>query len=336
MHEDPKLPSDLSIGSFETANTKNSLVTSVSDYIDKLVLYSIEDLQKVTQNFSPLCNIEGSVYRGTIHGKDCAIKLIKGNMSQELKVLQKVSHTNLVKLEGICISPEGQSCLVYEYVENGSLNSWLHDAEFIQAKNDSSLSAPLLKWRTRLQIAADIANGLQYIHEHTTPSVVHKDIKSSNILLDGKFRAKIANFGMAKSGINALTKHIVGTQGYMAPEYLADGLVSSKLDVFAFGVVLLELISGKEAIVREGGLPLAGKEGLLWTHIKPLLEGEDREENLRQWVDANLQNDYSIDSVLGLATIARACVEEDPGQRPPLGEIVYRLSILLEACTNIP
>jgi len=334
MSEDPKLPSDLSIGPLGRANAKSNPMTSVSDAIDKPLLYSIEDLQKVTQNFSPLCKIEGSVYRGTIHGRDYAIKQIKGDMSQELKILQKVSHTNLVRLEGICISPEGQSCLVYEYVENGSLNSWLHDAEFLQNKNNSSVSSPLHKWKTRLQIALDVANGLQYIHEHANPSVVHKDIKSSNILLDGKFRAKVANFGMAKSGINALTKHIVGTQGYMAPEYLADGLVSAKLDVFAFGVVLLELISGKEAIVREGGLPLAGKEGLLWTQIKPLLEGEDREEKLRQWVDGNLQNAYDNDSVLGLAIIARACVEEDPGSRPPLREIVYRLSILLEACTN--
>ncbi|KAH9326049.1 hypothetical protein KI387_006227, partial [Taxus chinensis] len=136
---------------------------------------------------------------------------------------------------------------------------------------------------------------------HTTLSVVHKDIKSSNILLDGKFRAKIANFGMAKSGMNVLTRHIVGTQGYMAPEYLADGLVSAKLDVFGFGVVLLEMLSGKKAILREGGVPLAGKEGLLWAQIKPLMEGEDKEEKLKEWIDPNLKGVYPNESVLGLA-----------------------------------
>jgi len=122
----------------------------------------------------------------------------------------------------------------------------------------------------------------------------------------------------------------------MAPEYLADGFVSPKLDVFAFGVVLLEMISGKEAIVRERGVPLAGKAGLLWTQIRPLLEGEDIEGKLRKWVDRNLQNAYTMDSILGVATIARACVEEDPVARPTLPEIVYKLSNLFDACTSNP
>jgi len=336
ISEGPKPPSDARIRSFGRENIKKNLISDISDCIEKPFLYSVEDLQKATQNFSPLSNIDGSVYKGTIDGKDYAIKLMKGDISQELRLLQKVNHTNLVKLEGFCISSEGQSYLIYEYVENGSLNTWLHDLESVQDMTASDWSSSSLSWKTRLQIALDVANGLHYIHKHTTPSVVHKDIKSSNILLDGKFRAKIANFGMAKSGINALTKHIMGTQGYMAPEYLADGFVSPMLDVFAFGVVLLELISGKEAIVRQGGVPIAGKAGLLWTQINPLLEGEDREEELRKWADGNQQMEYSIDAVLGLAIIARACVEEDPGARPTLPEIVYKLSNLLEACASIP
>jgi len=336
ISEGPKPPSDARIRSFGRENIKKNLISDISDCIEKPFLYSVEDLQKATQNFSPLSNIDGSVYKGTIDGKDYAIKLMKGDISQELRLLQKVNHTNLVKLEGFCISSEGQSYLIYDYVENGSLNTWLHDPESVQDMTASDWSSSSLSWKTRLQIALDVANGLHYIHKHTTPSVVHKDIKSSNILLDGKFRAKIANFGMAKSGINALTKHIMGTQGYMAPEYLADGFVSPMLDVFAFGVVLLELISGKEAIVRQGGVPIAGKAGLLWTQINPLLEGEDREEELRKWADGNQQMEYSIDAVLGLAIIARACVEEDPGARPTLPEIVYKLSNLLEACASIP
>jgi LysM repeat protein len=336
ISEGPKPPSDARIRSFGRENIKKNLISDISDCIEKPFLYSVEDLQKATQNFSPLSNIDGSVYKGTIDGKDYAIKLMKGDISQELRLLQKVNHTNLVKLEGFCISSEGQSYLIYDYVENGSLNTWLHDPESVQDMTASDWSSSSLSWKTRLQIALDVANGLHYIHKHTTPSVVHKDIKSSNILLDGKFRAKIANFGMAKSGINALTKHIMGTQGYMAPEYLADGFVSPMLDVFAFGVVLLELISGKEALVRQGGVPIAGKAGLLWTQINPLLEGEDREEELRKWADGNQQMEYSIDAVLGLAIIARACVEEDPGARPTLPEIVYKLSNLLEACASIP
>ncbi|KAH9326119.1 hypothetical protein KI387_006297, partial [Taxus chinensis] len=99
----------------------------------------------------------------------------------------------------------------------------------------------------------------------------------------------------------------------MAPKYLADGLVTPKLDVFAFGVVLLELISGKEAILRQGGVSLAGKACILWAQIKPLIEGEDREEKLKKWTDPNLKGVYPNDSVLCLAAIAKACVEEDPG-----------------------
>uniref|UniRef100_A0A0C9RL02 TSA: Wollemia nobilis Ref_Wollemi_Transcript_12964_2687 transcribed RNA sequence n=1 Tax=Wollemia nobilis TaxID=56998 RepID=A0A0C9RL02_9CONI len=333
--EAPKEPSGLREGALGIKKSQqNELLAGVTNSIGKPNIFSIEVLQEATQNFSPVYNIQGSVYKGTIDGKDYAIKQMKGDVSEELKILQKVNHSNLVRLEGYCISSEGQSCLIYEYAENGSLNAWLHEHESIPSKSFSDLSSAWLPWKTRLQIALDVASGLQYIHEHTTPSVVHKDVKSSNILLDSKFRAKIANFGMAKSGINVLTRHIVGTQGYMAPEYLADGLVTPKLDVFAFGVVLLELISGKEAIVREGGIPLAGKTGLLWTQIKPIMEEEDREEKLKNWIDPSLKSAYPIDSVLRLAIIAKACVNEDPGARPSLAEIVYKLSKALEVCTD--
>ncbi|KAH9314971.1 hypothetical protein KI387_023598 [Taxus chinensis] len=330
--EDPKKYAGPKIGSSERKKSLHEeLLAGVTSSIGKPYMHSFENLQKATQNFSPSCNIQGSVYKGTLDGKDYAIKQMKGEVSEELKILQKVNHSNLVRLEGFCINSEGQSYLVYEYADNGSLNAWLHDPESIPNKRTSDLSSTFLSWRTRLQIALDMANGLQYIHEHTTPSVVHKDVKSSNILLDSKFRAKIANFGMAKSGMNVLTRHIVGTQGYMAPEYLADGLVTPKLDVFAFGVVLLELISGKEAILRQGGVPLAGKAGLLWAQIKPLMEGKDREEKLKKWIDPNFKGVYPNDSVLCLAAIAKACVEEDPGARPTLPEIVYKLSKALEA-----
>eukprot|EP00252_Welwitschia_mirabilis_P019887 TRINITY_DN4720_c0_g1_i1.p1 TRINITY_DN4720_c0_g1~~TRINITY_DN4720_c0_g1_i1.p1 ORF type:complete len:634 (-),score=-0.26 TRINITY_DN4720_c0_g1_i1:279-2180(-) len=311
------------------SKSKTKLIAGLSECIEKPFLYSFEEIQTATMNFSPDYCIQGSVYRGIINGKIYAIKLMKSEISEELKILQKVNHTNLVRLEGVCINPDGQSYLVYEYLENSSLNKWLHDRP--------SNSRPL-NWRTRLQIALDIANGLQYIHEHTNPTVVHKDIKSSNILLDSRFRAKIANFGMAKSGLNALTKHIIGTQGYMAPEYLADGLVTPKLDVFSFGVVVLELISGKEAIVRRDGIPLAGREGLLWAQIKPILDTQDTDERLRMlkdWIDPDLQSgSFSLESVVTVAVLAKGCVEEIPGERPSLAEIVFRLSNALDACVS--
>lgn len=222
-----------------------------------------------------------------------------------------MNHGNLVRLEGFCIDPEEANCyLVYEYVENGSLHSWLHENK-----------TEKLSWKTRLRIAIDVANGLQYIHEHTRPKVVHKDIKSSNILLDSNMRAKIANFGLAKSGLNAITMHIVGTQGYIAPEYLADGVVSTKMDVFSFGVVLLELISGREAIDEQGNV--------LWSSASGVLEGKEERKlrKLREWMDECLLRESSTsESVLSVMAVAVACLNKDPARRPSMVEIVYALS----------
>lgn len=222
-----------------------------------------------------------------------------------------MNHGNLVRLEGFCIDPEDANCyLVYEYVENGSLQSWLHGE-----------TEEKLNWKTRLRIAIDVANGLQYIHEHTRPRVVHKDIKSSNILLDGNKRAKIANFGLAKSGCNAITMHIVGTQGYIAPEYLADGVVSTKMDVFSFGVVLLELISGKEALDEEGRV--------LWMSCTGVLEGKDanvKAKRVKDWMDEVLvRESFSLDNMMNVMSIATACTHRDPTKRPSMVDIVYAL-----------
>lgn len=216
-----------------------------------------------------------------------------------------------MRLEGFCIDQEEANCyLVYEYIENGSLCSWLHE------KKTEKLS-----WKTRLRVAIDVANGLQYIHEHTRPRVVHKDIKSSNILLDSNMRAKIANFGLAKSGCNAITMHIVGTQGYIAPEYLADGVVSTKMDVFAFGVVLLELVSGREAIDEQGNV--------LWSSANGVLDEKEerRIRKMREWMDeCLLRESCTMESVSSVMSVAIACLNKDPARRPSMVEIVYALS----------
>lgn len=219
-----------------------------------------------------------------------------------------MNHTNLVKLEGFSIDPEDGTCyLVYEYVENGSLHSWVHD----------TTPTRRLDWRSRLRIALDLAHGLQYIHEHTWPRVVHKDIKSSNVLLDSKLRAKIANFGLAKTGINAVTTHIVGTQGYIAPEYLADGLVTTRMDVFAYGVVLLELISGKEAVSEEGEA--------LWVEAEVVFQR--REASVVAWMDPVLrEQSCPVDSVVTVLNVAKASLQRDPSKRPTMVEVAYTLS----------
>lgn len=294
-----------------------NFMANVSDCLDKYRVFGFDELVEATDGFDERFLIQGSVYKGEIDGQVYAIKKMKWNAYEELKILQKVNHGNLVKLEGFCIEPEESNCyLVYEYVENGSLYSWLHED-----KNEK------LNWVTRLRIAVDIANGLLYIHEHTRPKVVHKDIKSSNILLDSNMRAKIANFGLAKSGINAITMHIVGTQGYISPEYLADGIVSTKMDVFSFGVVLLELISGKEVIDEEGNV--------LWASAIKTFEVKNEQEKarrLKEWLDRTmLKETCSMESLMGVLHVAIACLNRDPSKRPSIIDIVYSLSKCEEA-----
>ncbi|XP_038897695.1 serine/threonine receptor-like kinase NFP [Benincasa hispida] len=288
------------------------LMADVSDCLDKYRVFKIEELNEATDGFSESSLIQGSVYKGSIGGVEYAIKKMKWNAYEQLKILQKVNHGNLVKLEGFCIDPEDATCyLIYEYVENGSLYSWLHGSQ-----NQK------LNWRMRLRIAIDVANGLLYIHEHTRPQVVHKDIKSSNILLDANMRAKIANFGLAKSGCNAITMHIVGTQGYIAPEYIADGVVSTKMDIFSFGVVLLELISGREAIDNEGGV--------LWMRASTeFLEGKEKDklESLKSWIDEALfKQSCPMESLMDVMNVAVSCLQKDPTKRPSMVEVVYALS----------
>ncbi|KAG9455260.1 hypothetical protein H6P81_008164 [Aristolochia fimbriata] len=305
----------------QTSNPDESFMADVSECLDKYKVFPVEELREATMDFDDGCVIEGSVYRGHIRGEVYAVKKMKWNAFEELKILQKVNHHSLVRLEGFCINAHDGNCyLVYEYVQNGSLHSWLHGG-----RNRSR--GEELDWKRRLQIAVDVANGLQYIHQHTSPSVVHKDIKSSNILLDGSLRAKIANFGLARTGCNAVTTNILGTQGYLAPEYLQDGLVTDKMDVFAFGVVLLELVSGREAIGETGEMLWAEAERTLFQEGRKEEEYSCKEERFKGWVDEALveQCGFSTESVGNVVSVARACLQRHFGRRPSMVDIVYML-----------
>lgn len=289
------------------------LVSDISDWLDKYRVFKVEELERGTGGFDDAHLIQGSVFKANIGGEVFAVKKMKWDACEELKILQKVNHSNLVKLEGFCInSATGDCYLVYEYVENGSLDLCLRDRH----------RARQLEWRTRLHIALDLAHGLQYIHEHTWPRVVHKDIKSSNVLLDARMRAKIANFGLAKTGHNAVTTHIVGTQGYIAPEYLVDGLVTTKMDVFAYGVVLLELVSGREAAGDGGELLLADAEERVFRGREERLEAR-----VVAWMDPVLaEQSCPPGSVATVMSVARACLQRDPSKRPSMVDVAYTLS----------
>ncbi|KAK7332361.1 hypothetical protein VNO80_29112 [Phaseolus coccineus] len=295
--------------------------------VDKSVEFSYGELDKATDGFS-VANIIGqggfgSVYYAELRSEKAAIKKMDMQASNEflaeLKVLTHVHHLNLVRLIGYCV--EGSLFLVYEYIENGNLSQHLRGS-----------GRDPLTWGARVQIALDAARGLEYIHEHTVPVYIHRDIKSANILIDKNFRAKVADFGLTKLteyGSSSLNTRLVGTFGYMPPEYAQYGDVSSKVDVYAFGVVLYELISGKEAIVKTND-PESESKGLV-ALFEEVLGLSDPKENLRQLVDPRLGDNYPLDSVFKVSQLAKACTHENPQLRPSMRSIVVALMTLSSA-----
>lgn len=292
--------------------------------VDKSVEFSYEELAKATDDFSLANKIGeggfGAVYYAELRGEKAAIKKMDMQATREflaeLKVLTHVHHLNLVRLIGFCT--EGSLFLVYEFIENGNLSQHLRGT-----------GRESLPWSTRVQIALDSARGLEYIHEHTVPVYIHRDIKSANILIDKNFRAKVADFGLTKLtevGSTSLQTRLVGTFGYMPPEYAQYGDVSPKVDVYAFGVVLYELISAKEAVVKTGGT-IAESKGLVAMFEGALNESDPREE-LRKLVDSRLGDNYPIDSVHKMAQLAKACTHENPQLRPSMRSIVVALMTL--------
>ncbi|XP_061337733.1 lysM domain receptor-like kinase 3 isoform X1 [Gastrolobium bilobum] len=301
-----------------------SAITGVT--VDKSVEFSLDELATATDNFSMAKRIGkggfGTVYYAELRGEKAAIKKMDMQASKEflaeLKVLTRVHHLNLVRLIGYSI--EGSLFLVYEFMENGNLSEHLRDS----GKRDP------LPWATRVQIALDSARGLEYIHEHTVPVYIHRDIKTANILIDKNFRGKVADFGLTKLtevGSSSLpTGRLVGTFGYMPPEYAQYGDVSPKVDVYAFGVVLYELISAKEAIVKTSE-SVADSKGLV-ALFEGVLSQPDPTEDLCKLVDPRLGDNYPIDSVRKMAQLAHACTQDNPQLRPSMRSIVVALMTL--------
>ncbi|GAV61254.1 LysM domain-containing protein/Pkinase_Tyr domain-containing protein [Cephalotus follicularis] len=323
-----------------SSNHENTIPKAVgTDVFDmeKPVVFTYEEILYSTDGFSDSSLLGqgtyGSVYYGLLHDQEVAIKRLTATKTKEfmaeLRVLCKVHHTNLVELIGYAASDD-EFFLIYECAQKGSLRCHLHDH---QNKGHTSLS-----WIMRVQIALDAARGLEYIHEHTKTHYVHRDIKTSNILLDSSFRAKISDFGLAKlvgktSDGEASTTKVVGTFGYLAPEYLSNGLATTKSDVYAFGVVLFEILSGKEAIIRTEGMTTKTPErrSLASVMLAALRNVPDSMSmsSMKNYADPNMMDLYPHDCFYKMAMLAKQCVDEDPILRPDMKQVVISLSQIL-------
>ncbi|EOA34287.1 hypothetical protein CARUB_v10021802mg [Capsella rubella] len=283
--------------------------------------FTFKELAAATKNFREVNMIGkggfGSVYRGRLDsGQVVAIKQLNPDGHQgnqefivEVCMLSVFHHPNLVTLIGYCTSG-AQRLLVYEYMPMGSLEDHLFDLEPDQTP---------LSWNTRMKIAVGAARGIEYLHCKISPSVIYRDLKSANILLDKDFSVKLSDFGLAKVGPVGNRTHVstrvMGTYGYCAPEYAMSGRLTIKSDIYSFGVVLLELISGRKAI----DLSKPNGEQYLVAWARPYLKDPKKFGHL---VDPLLRGKYSKRCLSYAIAITEMCLNEEANYRPKIGDVV--------------
>ncbi|KAJ0047657.1 hypothetical protein Pint_15561 [Pistacia integerrima] len=310
----------LSPRSSVSSNLSPDFLIGVSKLKHSLVNFSLEELRIATEDFNEASVIGKAVYRGRIDGSNVVIE----HMSSEdaalhvISILTKISHLNVVRLEGCCYG--STPYLVFEFAENGSLRDCLSNAKMSRQ----------LTWLKRMQIAFDLAGAIHYIHYCTKPAYVHRNINSRNVLITMDWRAKISGFRLAKPLIRNNEKEetnwnesvVVGTKGYLAPEYLSDGMASLKVDVFAYGVVLLELLSAKEVTVE--GILLKDSVNFL---VDARFENSSGSvDELKKFLDPTLEGDYQLGEAMCLTLLAKACIQKDPYHRPTMNDVLKALS----------
>ncbi|KQK05544.1 receptor-like serine/threonine-protein kinase SD1-8 [Brachypodium distachyon] len=296
--------------------------TSHGDDLE-LPIFDLETIAAATDSFSTDNKLGeggyGPVYKGKLEdGEEIAVKTLSKASTQgldefknEVMLIAKLQHRNLVRLLGCCICGE-EKILIYEYMANKSLDFFLFDKS----------RSMLLNWQTRYRIIEGIARGLLYLHQDSRYRIVHRDLKTSNILLDEDMIPKISDFGMARifggndSEINTL--RVVGTYGYMAPEYAMDGVFSVKSDVFSFGVIVLEIITG----TRNRGVYSYSNHLNLLAHAWSLLN----EGNSLDLVDGTLKGSFDTDEVLKCLKAGLLCVQENPEDRPLMSQVLMMLA----------
>ncbi|XP_062179761.1 proline-rich receptor-like protein kinase PERK8 [Phragmites australis] len=264
----------------------------------------------------------GKVYMGALgDGRRVAVKQLKVGSGQgekefraEVDIISRIHHRHLVTLVGYCVT-ENHRLLVYEFVPNKTLEHHLHEK-----------GLPVMDWPKRMKIAIGAARGLTYLHEDCHPRIIHRDIKSANILLDDAFEAKVADFGLAKLTNDSLTHistRVMGTFGYMAPEYASSGKLTDRSDVFSFGVVLLELITGRKPV--DSSQPL-GEESLVeWARL--LLVDALETDDFREIADPALECRYSKTEMRRMVEAAAACVRHSAAKRPRMVQVWRSLDV---------
>ncbi|KAG5549950.1 hypothetical protein RHGRI_015044 [Rhododendron griersonianum] len=286
--------------------------------------FSFEELKKYTNNFSETNDIGtggyGKVYRGILpNGQLVAVKRAQTGSMQgghefktEIELLSRVHHKNVVSLVGFCFE-QGEQMLVYEYIPNGTLKESL-----------SGKSGIKLDWMRRLRIALGMARGLQYLHELANPPIIHRDIKSTNILLDDHLNAKVADFGLSKllgdPGKGHVSTQVKGTMGYMDPEYYMTQQLTEKSDVYSYGVVMLELVTARQPIDK-------GK--YIVREVRQKMDRTKVGYNLQEIIDPAILG-ITLGGLEKFVDLALRCVEEAGVERPTMGEVVKEIESIMQ------
>ncbi|KAL6198040.1 hypothetical protein ACLB2K_027832 [Fragaria x ananassa] len=330
---------------FESTGMIKSSRDGLREYIgkhDELKIYDFDSILIATNNFSLANKLGqggfGPVYKGMLpEGKEIAVKRLSSSSGQgveefknEMLLISNLQHKNLVRILGCCIK-EDEKLLIYEFMPNQSLDTFLfdlHDAftttfhTIVSAFHSNTRKRAVLDWATRFNIIQGVARGLLYLHHDSYVKVIHRDLKVSNILLDEKMNPKISDFGLARiiEGTQNLenTQRVVGTRGYMSPEYAMGGMFSEKSDVYSFGVLILEIISSKKNTSFSLYDQQLGFLAYAWN-----LWNEDRALEL---VDEIMGDSYSSSEVLKCVHIGLLCVQDNAVDRPTMADIALMLS----------
>ncbi|XP_073303175.1 calcium/calmodulin-regulated receptor-like kinase 1 [Primulina huaijiensis] len=319
----------LSDSSFGTESPKSTVPNGVQFWLRGLkkanvisasgiLEYSYRDLQKATYNFTTLIGqgAYGPVYKAQMPaGETVAVKVLANDSKQgekefqtEVMLLGRLHHRNLVNLVGYC-AEKNQHMLIYVYMSRGSLASHLYDEKLKP-----------LNWEERVQIALDVARGLEYLHDGAVPPVIHRDIKSSNILLDQSIRARVADFGLSREEmVNKQASNIRGTFGYLDPEYVSTRSFTKKSDVYSYGVLLFELVAGRN--------PLQG----LMEYVDLATMDTEGKDGWEEIVDPRLDGSFDVEELNEVAALAHKCVNRVPRRRPSMRDIVQVFSKIIKS-----